>query len=243
MPFFSLGPGKKGGTVELSAVSFSDLANTHTISAATLTMYYWDELGGAPTLALASAVGTSDTLLDLSAAGTAAVGSYVQIDGEVVRVEELQNSGTRYRVTRGIDNSPAAAHAAAALIYPLQTKTAIAPFPPNFFGSPYSGSWSYGITLPNVKVAAAELFVTNRQGNSPVRSIYLTSTVDVGMRTLSGGQYSIQVNGYLAVDLLAAPAIVVEAAHSVRDVFAVLGTVADAAVGLVLNVNGAPWCS
>jgi hypothetical protein len=206
-------------------------------------MYYWDELGSAPALSLSAAVGTSDTLLDLSAAGTAAVGSIVQIDGEVMRVDEVQNSGTRYRVTRGLHNSPAAAHATAALIYPMSTKTAIAPFPPNFFGSPYSGSWSYGITIPNVRIASAELFVTNRIGNSAVRGIYLTSTADRGLRTLSGGQYSIQVEGYLAVDQAAAPAIVVDAAHAVRDVFAVLGTVADAAVGLQLKVDGTAWCT
>ena len=61
MPFFGLGPGQGGGTVELSGVSFTDLTNTRTISAATLTMYYWDELQGTPAIALASAVGTGDT--------------------------------------------------------------------------------------------------------------------------------------------------------------------------------------
>ena len=54
--------------------------------------------------------------------------------------------------------------------------------------------------MPDVRVASAELFVTNRAGNSPVQSICLTSTLDSGLRTLSGGQYSIQVDGYLAVD-------------------------------------------
>jgi len=50
------GAGQGGGTVELSGVSFTDLTNTRTISAATLTMYYWDELQGTPAIALASAV-------------------------------------------------------------------------------------------------------------------------------------------------------------------------------------------
>ena len=47
-PFFGLGAGQRGGTVELSGVSFTDLTNTSTISAATLTMHYWDELRGRP---------------------------------------------------------------------------------------------------------------------------------------------------------------------------------------------------
>jgi hypothetical protein len=52
--------------------------------------------------------------------------------------------------------------------------------------------------------------------------IALTQTQDYGLRTLSGGQYSIQVEGFLAIDQAAAPDIVVDSARSVRDVYAVL---------------------
>jgi hypothetical protein len=242
MPYFGLGPGQRGGTVELSGVSFTDLTNTRTISAATLTMYYWDELQGTPAIALASAVAAGDVLLSLSSAGSAQAGSFIQIELEVIRVEAVQNNGTQYQVTRGAHGSQAAAHAAQTPIYQLQSKTAIAPFPPEFFGSPYSGSWSYPMALPDVRIASAELFVTNQKGNSPAKDIYLTSTTDSGLRTLSGGQYSIQVDGYLAVDQAAAPALVMEASHAVRDVFAVLGTAADATVTLQLNLNGASYC-
>ena len=76
-----------------------------------------------------------------------------------------------------------------------------------------------------------------------MRSICLTSAVDRGLRTLSGGQYSIQVDGYLAVEESVAPALVVEAAHSVRDVFAVLGSAADAEVRLRVDVDGAAYCT
>ncbi|MGA2724256.1 MAG: phage tail protein [Bryobacteraceae bacterium] len=242
MPFFGLGPGQGGGTVELSGVSFTGLTNTRTISAATLTLYYWDELQGTPAITLASAVGTGDTLLTLSAAGSAQPGSYIQIDLEVICVDSVQNSGTQYTVTRAMDGSQAAAHAAQTPVYDLVSQTVIAPFPPEFFGSPYSGSWSYPIALPDVRVASAELFVTNQKGNSPTQNIYLTHTTDSGLRTLSSGQYSIQVDGYLAVDQSAAPALVMEASHSVRDVYAVLGTGADAAVQIQLNLNGASYC-
>jgi hypothetical protein len=242
MPFFGLGPGQGGGTVNLSGVSFTDLTNTRTISAATLTMYYWDELQGTPTITLASAVGTGDTVLTLSSAGPALAGSYIQIDLEVICVTAVENNGTQYTVTRAMDNSLAAAHAAQAPVYQLVSTTVIAPFPPEFFGSPYSGSWSYPIALPDVRVASAELFVTNQKGNSPTQDIFLTHTTDSGLRTLASGQYSIQVDGYLAVDQSAAPALVMEASHSVRDVYAVLGTAADAAVGIQLNLNGASYC-
>ena len=98
--------------------------------------------------------------------------------------------------------------------------------------------------LPDARVASAELFVTNatRQqrdsGDLPDEQ-----RADSGLRTLSGGQYSFQVEGYLAVDLAAAPALVVEATHAVRDVFAVLGTAADADVECEMNVDGADYCT
>ena len=51
----SAGAGRRGGTVELSGVSFTDLTNTRTISSATLTLYYRDELADAAgTLAVAA---------------------------------------------------------------------------------------------------------------------------------------------------------------------------------------------
>jgi hypothetical protein len=120
--------------------------------------------------------------------------------------------------------------------------TVIVPFPEGFFGSPYCGSWSYPILLPDVRIGGAELWVTNRIGNSPTASVCFTNTVDEGLRTLSGGQYSIQVDGCLAIDQFAAPALVVDTSHSVRDVFGILGTAADVAVNLQLNLNGASWC-
>jgi hypothetical protein len=96
--------------------------------------------------------------------------------------------------------------------------------------------------LVDACIASADLFVTNDKGNSPTTTICLTGTTDNGLRTLSGGQYSIQVDGYLAVHQTAAPALVVERAHSVRDVFAVLGGAADAPVQLQLNINGSSYC-
>src|SRR2546427_564666 len=83
----------------------------------------------------------------------------------------------------------AAAHTGGTLVYGLQNKTQIVPFVRNFFGSPFSGSWSFPVLLPDCRVASAELFVTNIKGGSPTASICLTQTVDFGLRTLSGGQF------------------------------------------------------
>jgi hypothetical protein len=148
----------------------------------------------------------------------------------------------QYVIARGVDGSTAAAHSAATPVYQLTSLTTIVPFPAGFFGSPYSGNWNYPITLPDVRVGSAELFMTNEVGNSSVTGISLTHNDASGLRTLSGGQYSIQVDGFLAVDQCVAPAIVVETAHSVRDVFAILGTAADATVQVQVNVNNAFYC-
>ena len=241
-PYFGLSAGQKGGSVELSGVSFTDLENTHTVSAATLTVYCWDELQGLPTVVLLNAITAADIEMDLASAGTATAGSLVQLEDEVLRVDGIQNGGTRCQVTRGMHGSSAAAHAAGTPMFPLQQRTSIAAFPTDFFGSPYSGSWSYAVMMPDVRVASAELFVTNARGNSPAGTICLTNNLDSGLRTLSGGQYSLQVDGYLAVEQTATPALVVEATHSVRDVYAVLGSVADADVQVRVDVDGAAYC-
>jgi Putative phage tail protein len=243
MPFFGLSAGQKGGSVELSGVSFTDLENTHTVSSGTLTVYCWDELTGLPTLVLLGGITDADVAVDLASAGTATAGSFVQVEDEVLRVDATENAGTRYRVTRAMHGSAVAAHAAGTPVFGLQRRTAIAPFPTDFFGSPYSGSWSFGVTMPDVRIASAELFVTNARGKSPARTICLTNTLDSGLRTLSGGQYSLQVEGYLAVEQSATPPLVVEATHAVRDVFAVLGSVADADVRVQVVVDGAAYCT
>src|SRR4029079_6164630 len=138
-------------------------------------------------------------------------GEYVQAGAEVMRVEELLSPG--YRVTRAMHGTAGEAHGAGEPIYRLLQKTTIAPFAAGFFGSPYSGSWALPIALPDARVASAELFVTHRKGTSPTTTIHLTHNDDFGLRTFSGGQYSIQVAGFLSVDGSAAPPVVVEAAH------------------------------
>jgi hypothetical protein len=239
---FGLSTTAGGGVVCLSGVSFSDLTNTQTVSAATLTMYGWDELQGLTPFTLATQVADVDTIITLNAAGTAQVGAMIQIEAEVVQVTAITNNATRYTVTRGMHGTHPASHAAATALYHLSAKTVIAPFPDRFFGSPYSGNWSFPIVLPDVRIASAQLFVTNQKGNSPPAAIFLTHSADSGLRTYAGGQYSLQVEGYLAVDQSATPAVVVDSQCSVRDIYGILGTAADAPVEFQVNVNGAAYC-
>jgi hypothetical protein len=226
----------------VSGVSFASLTNTQTVSSGTLSLFYWSELQGVPTTLLSVAMAATDTTLTLTAAGMAQAGSIIQIDAEVIQVTAIANNGTQYMVVRGMYGSTAAAHSAQVPVYQLSNLTVITPFPLEFFGSGYSGNWTFPILLPDVRIAAAQMFVTNQKGNGAIASISLTHTVDNGLRTLSGGQYSIQVDGFLSVDQSAAAPLVTDAAHSVRDVFAVLGTSADQPIQLQLNVNGTSYC-
>lgn len=244
-PVFGLGASSmQSGTVELSGVAFPDLTDTHSVTAGTLAIYYWDELAGGTPYELASAITSTDVVVTLSQAGTATAGAFVQIEAEVLQVLAVQNGGIEYQVSRGVHGTAAAAHADDLPVYHLLSKVVVAPFPLNFFGSPLSGNWSYPIALPNTKVASAELFVTNARGNSPVGAINLAQTANFGLRTLSGGQYSFQVPGFLAVDSNPAPNVVVEAAHAVQDVYAILKQPpVGGAVELTVSQNGAPYCA
>lgn len=210
------------GTIDLAGVGFTDLTNTRTISAGTLTLFFWDELRSPSTESLASVVEAGDTTIALNSAGTAEAGDMIQIESEVLEVVQVQNGGLTYEVTRGSHGSTAAAHAAGVAVYLLKRNVAIVPFVKGFFGSPASGSYSHSVFLPDVRVAAAEFFVTNAIGSGPVATGAFAATVDQGLRTLSGGQLSIQVEGYLAIQTDAAPPLVLEDSHAPRDIFAVV---------------------
>ncbi len=244
-PEFGLGLSPlQTGTLEFSGVSFSTLTNTHSVSAGTLTIYYWDELEASTPYSLSAAAAPTDTALFLSPAGKAIPGSFIQIEAEVLQVMAVENGGLQYQVSRGMHGTDPAQHSAGVQLYQLSSTVVVAPFPAGFFGSPLSGNWSYPIALANTKVASAELFVTNTLGNSPVAAINLTQSMNYGLRTLSGGQYSFQVQGYLAVDSNPVPNLVVEAAHAVLDIYAV---VKEAPVGspvvITLSQDGALYCT
>jgi hypothetical protein len=241
-PTFGLSPTGRG-VVEVSAVGFASLANTRTISAGTLTLAHWDELNGLSSLALSSALNATDATVALISAVSVQPGDLIQIESEVVVVLQVVNNGVSCQVTRGSYGSTAVAHSPQTKVYLLEKKTFVMPFARDFFGSPASGSYAYPVAIPDVRIATAELFLTNSRGNSNVARRSYAATADLGLRTLSGGQLSIQVEGALAIQADAAPPLLVESAHSVRDVFAV---VKDAPTGspieLRVTQNGQSYC-
>ncbi len=158
-------------------------------------------------------------------------------------VAEVLDDGLRYSVIRGSLGSTAEAHSQGTPVYHLSMKIFVLPFPKDFFGSPASGSYSYPIHLPDVRIAGAELTVTNMRGDSEPAQVSFTATTEFGLRTLSGGQLSIQIEGYLAIQSEVAPPLVIEEAHSVRDVFAVVrGMPAGAPIELKLRQNAETYC-
>jgi hypothetical protein len=220
-PSFALNPTGQG-TVELVAVAFSTLVNTHTINAGSLTLFYWDELNSPSLVTLASAVAATDTTLTFTAAPPVQVNDLVQIESEIVAVQAIATGGLSLTVQRGVHASTAAAHAADVAVYALERNTSVIPFVTGFFGSPASGSFSYSMFLPDLRIAAAEFFVTNAIGGGPVNLISYASLVDGGIRTLAGGQLTIQVEGPLGVETDAAPPYVMESAYAAGELFAIV---------------------
>lgn len=232
------------GEIEVVGIGFTDLTNTHGVAAGTLSVVYWDEVGGTSTTTLSSAVTVSDQAVQLSTALSAQAGDIIQIDSELITVQQNASAATSIAVTRGAYGTAAAAHSNGGSLYILSRKIFVMPFPLRFFGTPASGDYSYRVTLPDVRIGAADFFVTNSKGNSSVMQQAFTSTTDGGIRTLSGGQFSLQIEGLLAIQTNAVPPVIVDTAHSVRDVFANLGTAPTlAAVNLEITQNGQPYCA
>lgn len=231
------------GSLELLSVSFADLANTRTISGGTLTLHFWDELSSPNTIRLLSAMSETDAELELDGPGGAAPGSFIQLGAEVMRIEAV-SSAFVYQVSRGAFGTPAAEHSGGAGVFHLKKRVNVIPFVRDFFGSPASGSFSFPVYLPNARVAAAELFVTNSRGNSQTAMRGFTANVDSGIRTFSGEQLMCQVDGFLAIESGASPVAIVGGWRAVRDVFAVVREAPSGGpVILRVLVNNAEYCS
>ncbi|MGB9604597.1 MAG: phage tail protein [Bryobacteraceae bacterium] len=234
---------KGEGIVELVGISFEDLANTKTIQAATLSLYYWDELESPTRFQLVGLVNEGDQEIELSAPGEAQEGSLIQVGDELMRVMAVADGGRRYAVERGWWGSAKRVHEAGSDVYHLKRKVYVAPFVRGFFGSRASGNYAYPIYLPDARIGAAEVFVTNARGNSESAFLCFTNTEDQGLRTLSGGQITLQVEGYLGIQSDAVPPFVVDEAHSVRDIFGVLYEPAEGgAIELRVRQDDAEYC-
>jgi hypothetical protein len=230
-----------GGVLDLGASAFSTLVNTVSITAGTYTFHFYDEVNGVAPFALTAPIAAADT--GIAFGGTFLPGMLMQIEQEIVQVTGTNPDGSSI-VTRGAQGTLAADHPITVSAYQLGESVVIVPFIKGFFGSPASGDWQYSVILPDVRLASAELYMTNAFGAGAVTVNPYTVTIDSGLRTLGGGQYSFQITGYLAIQTNAAPAVVVDSDRSVRDVYGIVGTApTGAAIILQINRNGASYVS
>lgn len=233
IPDFSLAaPG--GGELSLYGVGFNDLSNTASISSGTLQIFYWNELDTPSTYTLAEAVSKTATTLPLNAVIAQPASSVIQIDSELMTILSIDQTANTYSVDRGALGSTASAHNVNAAVLHLETSLIVVPFATDFFANVASIDYLHTVSVPDIRIAAAEFLVTNSFGNSQANQICYTNSPDAGLRTLAGGQYSFQVSGYLATQTNAAPPLLAESSLSVRDIRA---TVNQAAAGYAISLE------
>jgi len=242
-PFFGVDVRGDGALVVL-AVAFPTFDNTRSIASGTLRLYSWNEHLAPSEVGLAAGIDDTETALTFSAELPAAVtaGTFIQVGAEILKVVSVAPDRLSGEFERNQFDSGAVAHGLPALVYPLADEVHVIPFARNFFGSPASGYFAYPIFIPDQRVAAASLFVTNAYGDSPQRSFAFTQVVEQGIRTMSGGQLTMQVDGPLAIGSNLAPAIVVERLQAIRDVRAVVNEApAGGPIEITVLRNGDPY--
>jgi hypothetical protein len=245
LPVFALTALPEGGGVELGAIGFETLVNTATISLGTLTLHYYDEGSADISPVLAAAIAPTDSTLTLLPSTAYAYPQYLAIGQEVVRLTVRSTDGVTYSADRGVDGTTPAAHTAQAIALPLKQLTVSFPFLENFFGTPASGDWTQSMVLANARICSAEFFVSNSRGNSPVASGAFLSLVGGGLRTLNGGQITLQVPGSLAIQNAAVPPLDPGATYAVRDVYAYVGMAPTGtnSISLQVIVDGQVYCA
>ncbi len=220
-PDFTLtAPG--GGELTISQVGFADLTNTSSITSGTLELFYWNELLSPSSFQLSSPVDGSSGSISLVSVGQPSVGQIIQIGAELMTVLSVNTGTNQYQVARGSLGSPASLHSAGDSIFHLQSSTLIVPFGLNFFENRASLNFLHTVDLPDVRVCGAQFFVTNAFGDSQATQQSYLALTEMGLRTLSGGQFSLQLSGTVATQQNAAPPLFIQATHAVRDIRASL---------------------
>lgn len=218
-PVFALSTGDNSEVI-LSGIGFSSLENTYSVSSGTLTLHYWDEMNSPSSRSTASEVLPTDLSVHINNSAGLEPGQLIQIGGEIMLVSEIQSENIV--VERAQFGTTVSGHAEERAVYALRSQVSTLSFPAGFFGSPASGSYTHRIALPSSRVAAAELRVRNRHGDSPVARNEYTSTFEQGMRTAQGSQIAVQMEGIPAVEANIAPPLPVPGGTSIFDMYAVI---------------------
>jgi len=206
------------GGLEFFAPSFTDLSAARTIRAAKFTVWAWDET--APVTAqLSGGIDADDTSLGTDDLSGFTEGDYCVLDSEIVRVFDFV--GSTAMIDRAQLESSAATHSSGATLIRLAPHVFSFSFPEGFFlltGAGGPGDWTSWQVFRAMRVCAALCSVVNAVGESPVAIAHYTDTADQGLRTLSGGQVDVQVQGVLGVVSEAAPPTYLAQTSSVLDI-------------------------
>lgn len=239
------------GEVMLYEIGFSSVGgtlplNTESISTGTLQLFYWNELYTPSPYRLTAALDTSTTTFSPGLVQLPPPSYYIQIGSELMTILSVNQLANTYTVQRAGLGSLAETHNGGDAVLHLDTSFVVVPFSPGFFGNSASINYIHTVSLPDVRISAADFFVTNSFGDSSTTVLCCaTDQNGGGLRTLSGGQFSLQVSGYLATQQNAAPPLVIgDASHAVRDLRA---TLSQAPAGYNVSVdilqNGSLYCN
>lgn len=233
-----------GGDVTVLEIGFQDLTNVESVDSGTLQLFYWNELDAPSAYTLSAAMDNAASQITMTvAAGSSApyVGQLLQIDQEIMSIVSV-NADDSLMVNRAAAGSRVATHSAGAAVMFLGTYTVVMPFAPGYFQNRASSNYIHTVNIPDIRISAAQFFVTNAFGNSQA-NLTCYSENATPLRTLSGGQFALQVNGYLSTQTNAAPPLVIQAEHAVRDIRM---TLSQPPVGYTITVdvleNGAEYC-
>jgi len=236
------------GSLTLYEIGFSSDINIASVSSGTLEVFFWNELETPSRYSLATAMDTTSGILTVQQTTgvqpfSGVIGAVIQVGTELMTILAVDPTSGACEVNRAALGSVAGIHNIGDLVLQLGTSIITVPFAANFFENTASANYVNTVTLPDIQIAAAEFYVTNVFGNSQSQQVCYTSQ-DGGLRTLSGGQFAVQVSGYLATQQSVAPPLIIEASHAVRDIRA---TVGQAAAGYAISIdilqNGAEYCN
>lgn len=232
------------GTISMGGIGFTTLENLATVYVGQLGLLFWDELTAPTPASLGTDLSETDEQVHIVGLGyTLAVGDYFQIEEELFEVIGEPVATDTYPVTRGRYQSVAVEHIGPLAVFALSRREMTIPFVPGYFSSTSAVGFRYNFRLPNVRVSGADLTLYNRVGASPRAEECYTGVVNYGVRTLSGGQITMNTHGYLAIEASAGNSYVVDRTTVVRDVSAfVQEPPAGADVEIMVRVNGDVYC-
>jgi hypothetical protein len=240
IPTFTLNaPG--GGNLTVSQLGFLSLTNAATVTSGTVSIFGWDEINR-PSTSFAASVASADNQISFATGVSLTVGQVVQAGTELMIITGQANAATNsYSVDRDTLTTTRAAHNVGDGVLLLQQTALVLPFERGFFESKASINYLHTVSMPDCRVFAAQTFMTNAFGDGQTTTY---SYIDAPLRTLSGGQFSLQVAGYLATQTNAAPALIIQNTHAVRDVWASVGQAAQGySIGIDILQNGVEYCS